>query len=279
MNSFHRKPCVIANWKMHGSKTKNLNLVHKLIDEASQINGLENIDIFLAPPAVYIDQVSQLIKGSSFQLAAQNVYCEKEGPFTGEISPSMLVDLDCRAVIIGHSERRHLLAENNELIARKFVAAYHTGLIPILCVGETGQERERGLTLDVVGTQVKTVLALAGIEAFNSAMIAYEPVWAIGTGKSASPEDAQDVQAYIRSLLAGKNKLPEHDQQESQNLREEQDLAIANKTRILYGGSVNARVAKELFAEVDIDGGLVGGASLVAQEFLTICKAAMMRNC
>lgn len=271
-----RKPCVIANWKMHGSKVKNQNLINELLTLIPQLtetstseNNYENnhinnhksyhentIDIFLSPPAAYLEQVAGLIQNSVFQLAAQNVYCEEQGAFTGEISPSMLVDLGCSAVIIGHSERRLLLAEDNDLIARKFLAAYHMGLIPILCVGETRQERENGKTLDVIRHQVMSVLNLARISTFESAMIAYEPVWAIGTGIAASPEDAEEVQAFIRRLLA------------------EQDAEIAEKTRILYGGSVNGAIAKDLFVKPDIDGGLIGGASLVAQDFLSICKAA-----
>jgi triosephosphate isomerase len=253
------KPCVVANWKMNGSFKKNQELVTELLIEALQLGNLDTIDIFLSPPALYLEQVASLIKGSIFRLAAQNVYCESEGAFTGEISPAMLVDLGCSAVIIGHSERRRLMGETDELIARKFLAAYDNGLVPILCVGETEKEREQGKTLEVVRRQMKKVLALAGVSAFQTAMIAYEPVWAIGTGKAASPEDAEEVQAFIRSLLAI------------------EDPSIAIKARILYGGSVNGNIAKGLFAKPDIDGGLVGGASLNAKDFLSICKAAVIR--
>lgn len=251
-----KKPCVVANWKMNGSKSSNKKLVSELLLESSQLKNLQSVDIFLAPPAIYLEQVSELIKDSMFQLAAQNVYCEAKGAYTGEISPNMLVDLGCRAVIIGHSERRHLLNEANELIARKFLAAYHTGLIPILCVGETEKEREQGKTLDIIRGQLLTVMNLAGVSSFKAAMIAYEPVWAIGTGKAASPEDAEEVQGFIRNLLAI------------------EDSSIAKNMRILYGGSVTGSNAKALFAKPNIDGGLIGGASLIARDFLSICEAA-----
>lgn len=251
-----KKPCVIANWKMNGSKSSNQKLVSELLIESGQLKNLPSIDIFLAPPAVYLEQVAELIKDSMFQLAAQNVYCETKGAYTGEISPNMLIDLGCKAVIIGHSERRHLLNEGNELIARKFLAAYHVGLIPILCVGETEEEREQGKTLEIIKAQLQTVIALAGLSSFKIAMIAYEPVWAIGTGKAASPEDAEEVQAFIRNLLAS------------------EDSNIAQEIRILYGGSVNASNAEALFAKPNIDGGLIGGASLSSRDFLSICDAA-----
>ncbi len=252
-----RKPCVVANWKMQGSKEKNRVLMKELMALAAEMKNLNAIDIFICPPTIYLEQISHLITNPIFQLGAQNVYFEKNGAYTGETSVSMLVDLGCKTVIIGHSERRCLLAETNELIARKFQAAYHGGLIPILCVGETEEEREQGKTFDIIRKQMHEILVLAGISAFNKAMIAYEPIWAIGSGKAAKPEDAQEVQGFIRSLLA------------------EHDPKTAEKTRILYGGSVKGNNAAAIFAKADIDGGLIGGASLNAQEFLAICHAAI----
>lgn len=260
-----RKPVVVANWKMNGSKLKNQVLIQALkdgvkgeIQEAANTAQaqLDKIDIILCPPSAYLSQVGELIQNTIFKLGAQNVYFEKEGAYTGEISVNMLVDLGCSAVIIGHSERRHLMLEHDEPIARKFESAYHAGLVPILCVGETEVQREQGKTLTVIQSQLEPVLSLCGIKAFDSAMIAYEPVWAIGTGKAASPEDAEEVQGFIRRILA------------------EKDPVIAEKTRILYGGSVNGNIAKALFEKPDIDGGLIGGASLIASEFLSICFAA-----
>jgi triosephosphate isomerase len=252
-----RKPCVVGNWKMYGSKERIVKLISQL-RPGSQ--NLASIDFVVCPPAIYLEQVYSLIQSTTIQLGAQNVYCEVEGPYTGELSPRMLSEFYCRYVIIGHSERRQWLGERNDLIARKFLAAYHEGLIPILCVGETLTEHAERKTNEVIVEQLSLVLEQVPIEAFKTAMVAYEPVWAIGTGISATPEQAQTVHALIRSLFLQKDK------------------EIANQLRILYGGSVKADSADALFAQPDIDGGLIGGASLIAQEFLLIGKAAMART-
>ncbi|MGH8402705.1 MAG: triose-phosphate isomerase, partial [Gammaproteobacteria bacterium] len=195
-------------------------------------------------------------KGSALLLGAQDVCAEDDGAHTGEVSGAMLRDLDCRYVIVGHSERRALYGETDLLVARKFMAAQKAGLTPILCVGETLAERQRGETRMVVARQLDAVLDAAGVSAFAKAVVAYEPVWAIGTGKTASPEQAQEVHAFIRDSVRAR------------------DARIAAGIRLLYGGSVKASNAAELFRMPDIDGGLVGGASLEAREFLAICKAA-----
>jgi len=189
-------------------------------------------------------------------LGAQSLCAEAQGAFTGEVSGTMLRDVGCRYVLVGHSERRQLFGEHDALVARKFMAAQAHGLTPVLCVGETLEEREAGRTGDVVSRQLEAVLAVSGIAAFDRAVVAYEPVWAIGTGRNATPEQAQDVHASIRGQLSAL------------------DAIIGGSVRILYGGSVKASNARELFAMADIDGGLVGGASLKAEEFAQICAAA-----
>ena len=226
------------------------------------IKGLEDstessdAEVLVCPPFVYLSQVKQALESSAIKLGAQNVSQNNNGAFTGEISLPMLDDLGCEYVILGHSERRSLYAETDELVAEKFIAAEQAGLKPILCVGETLEERESDQTLEVVGRQLKTVIKAAGIAKLENAVVAYEPVWAIGTGKTATPEQAQDVHAAIRAMVA------------------EFDADTAAKLRILYGGSVNAGNAAELFANEDVDGGLVGGASLKANDFTAICQAA-----
>jgi len=213
-------------------------------------------DIVVCPPFVYLWEVARLLKASSIGLGAQSVCAEQVGAFTGESSAAMLKDVGCKYVIVGHSERRAIYKEDDALVARKFLATQSQGLIPILCVGETLEERERSQTMQVVSRQLTAVLDLAGVTALRAAVIAYEPVWAIGTGKNATPEQAQEVHAYIRAAIAAR------------------DAKIAADVRILYGGSVKAANARELFAMPDVDGGLVGGASLKADEFLKICAAA-----
>lgn len=258
METSSRKPCIVGNWKMNGSKQKNFELVEMIkrtVKDAYQ--DVPTLDLVLCPPAVYLEQVQTLIQDTSFKLGAQNVYCESEGAYTGEIAPEMLVDLDCLYVIIGHSERRQRFGETDKLIARKFVAAYDAGLIPILCVGETLSERKAGKTMEMVESQIRPILEIAPGDAFQRALIAYEPVWAIGTGISATPLEAQTVQAGIRALLT--ETVPQ----------------ISQRARILYGGSVKADNAEALFKQPDIDGGLIGGASLDPQEFLLICQAAI----
>ena len=212
--------------------------------------------VAVCPPYVYIAKVAELAKGSKLAIGAQDINDQESGAHTGEVSGPMLKDVGCRFVIVGHSERRAIYGERDEDTARKFAAARKFGLTPILCVGELLEEREQGITEEVVGRQLDAVIGLEGIKALGEAVIAYEPVWAIGTGKTASPQQAQDVHAFIRAKLA---KL---------------DKAVADQVQILYGGSVKGSNAVELFSMPDIDGGLIGGASLTADEFLAICRAA-----
>ena len=195
------------------------------------------------------------LAGSPVKWGGQNLDTHNSGAYTGEVSGPMLKDFACTYAIVGHSERRALYAEDDEFTARKFAAARKAGLTPILCVGESLEEREQGITEDVVARQLDAVIKLEGIAAIGEAVIAYEPVWAIGTGKTASPQQAQDVHAFIRAKLVGL------------------DQAVADKVQILYGGSVKGSNAKELFSMQDIDGGLIGGASLAAEDFLAICMA------
>ena len=248
-----RRPLIAGNWKMHGSRAENAELVEALL---LGLPAQTPVEIVVCPPFVYLWEVGRLVKASNIALGAQSVCAEQVGAFTGEASASMLRDIGCKYVIVGHSERRAIYKEDDALVARKFLAAQSQGLIPILCVGETLEERERGQTMQVVSRQLTAVLDLAGAVALRAAVIAYEPVWAIGTGKNATPEQAQEVHAHIRTAVAAR------------------DAKIAADVRILYGGSVKAANARELFAMPDVDGGLVGGASLKADEFLKICAAA-----
>ena len=248
-----RKPLVAGNWKMHGSRTENAHLVRTLVD---LLNPDALAEVLVCPPFVYLWETSRLLKDSDVALGAQSVCAEPVGAFTGEVSGAMLRDVGCQYVLVGHSERRQLYGEGDALVARKFVAAQAHGLLPVLCVGETLEEREGDRTDAVVARQLDAVLAVTGVGALARAVIAYEPVWAIGTGRTASPQQAQDVHAMIRAKVAAL------------------DATIGASVRILYGGSVKASNARELFAMADIDGGLVGGASLKAEEFAQICAAA-----
>lgn len=248
-----RRPFVAGNWKMHGTRADNAQLVEALL------LGLPNqptAEIVVCPPFVYLWEVARLLKASSVALGAQSVCAETLGAFTGEVCASMLKDVGCSYLIVGHSERRAIYKEDDALVARKFFIGQSHGLIPILCVGESLEEREKNLTNDVVSRQLDAVLDLAGVMSLSNAIIAYEPVWAIGTGKNASPQQAQDVHAHIRSVVASR------------------DAKIAAGVRIVYGGSVKAANAREIFSMPDVDGGLIGGASLKADEFLKICAAA-----
>ncbi len=247
-----RRPVVAGNWKMHGTRAENARLVDALIEASDEAP----CDVVICPPHVYLWEIGRQVKESPIALGAQNVCAEAQGAFTGEVSAAMLKDVGCAYAIVGHSERRLLYREDDSLVARKFVAAQGAGLVPILCVGETLEERERGVTEEVVARQLDAVLAVAGVEAFARAVLAYEPVWAIGTGKNASPEQAQAVHAFIRTRIAAR------------------DAMIGAGLRLLYGGSVKAANAAELFDQPDVDGGLVGGASLKADEFVRICAAA-----
>lgn len=251
-----RRPLVAANWKMHGQKAQADALVHAL---RAGLAAPPGCDVLLCPAFVYLMQVGKALAGSSLQLGAQNVHQAEQGPFTGEVSAPMLRDIGCSHVLVGHSERRTLFGETDSTVAAKFVAAQKAGLVPVLCVGESAAEREAGSTDAVVRRQLQAILDAAGGPACANAVIAYEPVWAIGTGLTATPEQAQAVHALIRAELA------------------RQGCEAAGAVRILYGGSVKASNAAELFAQPDIDGALVGGASLVAEEFLAICQAASGR--
>jgi triosephosphate isomerase len=248
-----RQPLVAGNWKMHGSRVENANLVRSLLD---LMRNEPRAEVLLCPPFVYLFETARLLKDTDVRLGAQSVCAEPQGAFTGEISAAMLKDVGCRYVIVGHSERRQIYGESDALVARKFVAAQSQGLVPVLCVGETLEEREAEKTHQVVSRQLEAVLSVTGVGALAKAVVAYEPVWAIGTGRNATPEQAQEVHATIRGKVAALDGI------------------IAGSLRVLYGGSVKASNARELFSMPDIDGGLVGGASLKADEFAKICAAA-----
>lgn len=247
-----RRGIVAANWKMHGSRALVASLLGALREELS---GKVLCELVICPPSPYLEQARQLLSGSTLQLGAQNCYIHARGAYTGEVSASMLDDLGCRYVLVGHSERRALFGENDALVAQKFEAVQAQGLVPILCVGETLRERQDGRTAEVVMAQVQAVIDRSGVAALGKAVLAYEPIWAIGSGLSATPEQAQEVHAYLRGQVG--------------------DLAqrVARRLPILYGGSVKAANAAELFGQPDIDGGLIGGASLEADEFAGICRS------
>ena len=248
-----RRPLIAGNWKMHGSKSH----VKTLIEGIKQgVPVTSTVEILVLPPSIYLHEVAQLVTNTPIMFGAQNLYLGDQGAYTGEVSGFMLADMGCRYVLVGHSERRSLFKEDHALLANKFKAALDAHLIPILCVGETREERESGLTETTIRKQIESVLQCAGIEAFRQAVIAYEPVWAIGTGLTATPEEAQEVHHFIRDLIAQNN------------------IDIASTIRILYGGSMKADNAPALLAMPDIDGGLIGGASLDAKSFLAICAAA-----
>jgi len=248
-----RRKLVVGNWKMYGRLARNQALLQGVLAGVSE---LRNADYAVCVPYPYLSQAQSLLQGSNVAWGAQNLSPQEEGAFTGAVAPGMLTDFGCSYVIIGHSERRGLFHESNEIAGAKFEAAQKAGMKPIFCVGETLAERESGVMEQVVGTQLDAVLARFGASALSKAVIAYEPVWAIGTGKTASPEQAQAVHAFIRQRVAG------------------HDAAVAQKLQILYGGSVKPNNAAELFGMPDIDGGLIGGASLVADDFVAICRAA-----
>jgi len=250
-----RQPIVAGNWKMHGNVEENKRLLQAI---SAELAGGIKAQVLVFPPYVYLAEVAKLVDENDCLtgFGAQNLSEQQSGAFTGEISATMLKDLDCTHVLVGHSERRSLYYESSTLVAKKYIAACAVGLTPILCVGETLEQRESGRTMDIVFEQLDAVLEIAGREGLSKGIIAYEPVWAIGTGKTASPQQAQDVHREIRSHL------------------QELDEQLASETQILYGGSVNATNATELFAMEDIDGGLIGGASLKANDFIQICVAA-----
>ena len=248
-----RNYLVAGNWKMNGSTAGNAELIAGIV---AGVPDSERVKLLICPPFPYLAAAAEGVAGSAVALGAQSVSEHESGAFTGEVAPSMLRDVGCEYVIVGHSERRTLYGETSAAVAAKFVAAKEAGLTPILCVGETLEEREAGTTEAVVDEQLNAVLDAAGIAGIAGAVIAYEPVWAIGTGMTATPEQAQDVHAHIRGVLAG------------------HDAAVAESTQILYGGSMKGENAAGLLSNPDIDGGLIGGASLKAPDFLAIAEAA-----
>ena len=249
-----RRPLVMGNWKLNGSKVFTKELVAGLKAELADVKGC---DVAIAPPVMYLAEVEVALAGQSvIALGAQNVDVNVQGAFTGDISTEMLKDFGAKYIIIGHSERRTYHKESDEFVAKKFGVLKEAGLVPVLCIGETEAENEAGQTEAVCARQIDAVIDALGVEAFNGTVIAYEPIWAIGTGKSATPAQAQAVHAFIRGHIAAKSQ------------------AVADQVIIQYGGSVNDANAAELFTQPDIDGALVGGASLKAPAFAVIVKAA-----
>lgn len=248
-----RRPIVAGNWKLNGSRQSVKSLVDSIQSGISEVTKAE---VVVCPTFVHLGEVSEAIQGSPIRLGAQDVSDQDEGAFTGEVAAPMLKEYGCEFVIVGHSERRNVFGEGDDFTAKKFAAVRRAGLTPILCVGELLEERENGQTEDVVARQLDAVIELEGVGAFADAVIAYEPVWAIGTGKTATPDQAQSVHQFIRAKLAAL------------------DAGVAAGVRILYGGSMKGSNAPELLAMADIDGGLIGGAALKGEEFLAICRAA-----
>lgn len=247
-----RRTLIAGNWKMNGSLAANTNL----LAEIKAGLDAQTCDVLVCVPAIYLAQCSNDLKGSAILLGAQDVSVHDSGAYTGEISAAMLADLACQYVIVGHSERRAYHHESNELIAQKTVQALKSGICPIVCVGETLEQRELGQTTEILSAQLQAVLDLVDIDALKRLVVAYEPVWAIGTGKTATPQMAQEVHAMLRGMLAIK------------------DVDIARNVQILYGGSMKPENAKELLAMEDIDGGLIGGAALKSVDFLSIVNVA-----
>lgn len=250
-NTMSRTKFVAGNWKMHGSLGSNLALLTAVRGGAAALKG----QMAVCVPYPYLAQAQAVLAGSNVAWGAQDVSEHAQGAYTGEVSAGMLNDFGCRYVIVGHSERRSYYGDTDVVVAAKFAAALKAGLTPILCVGETLAEREAGITAEVVTRQMDAIMSASGVAALGGAVVAYEPVWAIGTGKTATPAQAQEVHAMIRDRVA------------------RDDKAVAGVLQILYGGSVKPANARELFGQPDIDGGLIGGASLVADDFLGICAA------
>lgn len=247
-----RQPLVAGNWKMNGSKASAAALLAGIKDGMA---GISKTEVLVCPPFPYLGLAVSALAGSTVAVGAQNACTEAGGAYTGEVSAAMIKDLGCTYVILGHSERRQHYGETDEVIARKYAQVLAAGLTPILCVGETLAERERGETEAVVARHLDGVMETAGLEAIARGVIAYEPVWAIGTGMTATPEQAQEVHAFLRERIAAKG------------------AGVAAGVRILYGGSMKPDNALELMSQADIDGGLIGGASLKASDFLAICRA------
>lgn len=246
-----RQSLIMGNWKMNGSREEGQQLAKALAEGLGAVNQ----EVAVCVPFVYLSDIRSVLASSPIALGAQNVADQASGAYTGEVSAAMLADCGCKYALVGHSERRSYYGDTNQSVANRFVQAQKQNIVPVLCVGETLEEREQDRTFQVVDEQLDAVIDAAGIEAFANAVIAYEPVWAIGTGKTASDEQAQEVHQYIRQQIAKRSQ------------------AIADKVQILYGGSVKPDNAKGLFAMPDIDGGLVGGASLDAKGFLQICHS------
>ncbi|HJW23291.1 MAG TPA: triose-phosphate isomerase [Rhodocyclaceae bacterium] len=247
-----RKKIVAGNWKMHGNLESNAKL---LAEVKAGVSGL-SCEVAVCVPFPYLGQAQTALTGSALAWGAQNVSEHVQGAYTGEVAAGMLNDFGCRYVIVGHSERRAIYGEGDMAVAAKFAAAQAAGLVPILCVGESLAEREASQTQAVVSRQLAAVMEKVGVAALAKAVVAYEPVWAIGTGKTASPAQAQEVHGAIRAQVRAASPV------------------VADGLQILYGGSVKPQNAAELFAQPDIDGGLIGGAALVAEDFLAICRAA-----
>ncbi len=248
-----RQPLVAGNWKLNGSLSSISELISGIRE---QLPSIKNAELAVCPPYIYLSQVQKLLEGTEISLGAQDCSDQESGAYTGEVAAAMIKEFGCTYNIIGHSERRHVYGDSNDKVATKFAHVVKNGLTPILCVGETLQEREAGHTEVVVATQINAILDLFGIEAFKKAVIAYEPVWAIGTGQVATPAQAQEVHEEIRLTLDAQNK------------------DIAANIRILYGGSMKPENAEELLQQPDIDGGLIGGAALKADDFIGIAQAA-----
>ncbi|MCP4127172.1 MAG: triose-phosphate isomerase [Gammaproteobacteria bacterium] len=248
-----RQPLIAGNWKMNGSRESVFDLLNGLKEG---IKLVKDAEVAVCSPSIFIPEVQGQLHGSKISWGGQDISLYEKGAYTGEISGQMLMDFGCKYVIVGHSERREYHAETDQQVAEKYQTALDAGLKPILCIGETLEEREQNETEAVVERQLLAVIDHCGIAALEVGVIAYEPVWAIGTGKTATPEQAQDVHGFIRGLIARR------------------DFAVAEKVQILYGGSMKPSNAAELISKPDIDGGLIGGASLKASDFLEICKAA-----
>lgn len=248
----NRQPLIAGNWKLNGSR-------HSVVELATEVSagcGGLAAEVLVCPTFVHLADVLDVVGNSPVHLGAQNCSEAQSGAFTGEVSAAMLVEFGCEYVILGHSERRALFAETSEQVATKCMAVQQAGMTPVLCVGETLDERDAGQVEKVIAEQLDALLSRGGVTGFDRMVVAYEPVWAIGTGKTATPEQAQEVHALIRQRIAA------------------HDADIAGRLRILYGGSVKPDNAAELFSQTDIDGGLIGGAALDAESFLAICEAA-----
>jgi triosephosphate isomerase len=243
-----RRLLVVGNWKMNGSKAQISELLGTVI---AQSENLGEVDLVFCAPSIYIPQLNEHLKSTAIAWGGQDVSVHVSGAYTGEIAAPMLAEFECRYVIVGHSERRQYHHESNHLVGQKALTAMQSGITPIICLGETLEQREQGNTLTVIKEQLDAVKSVIGLQGLEKSVIAYEPVWAIGTGLTATPEQAQEVHAFIREELGEK----------------------ADKIQLLYGGSVKAANAAELFSQTDIDGALVGGASLVAEEFIGIARS------